>query len=66
MKLEIPEKPAKEKEQISMLWDAVYNHIPHWLCDIEEFTRTRFNFVFGFMALVLALLGVILGIIIFK
>lgn len=62
MKLEIPEKPPEEKDQISMLWDAVWNHIPHQLA----FISTQFKFVFGFMALVLALLGVILGVIIIK
>jgi len=62
MKLETPEKPEEEKAQISMLWDAVWNHIPHQLAFID----TKFNFVFVFMGLVLALLGIILGVVVFK
>ena len=31
--MKIPQKPETQKEQISMLWDAVYNHLftaQHW------------------------------------
>ena len=45
-----PGKPDKQRDQISMLWDAVYNHIPtqlHW-------QNTKVNFV-------LAMLGLLIG-----
>lgn len=54
MKLETPDKPTKEKEQISMLWDAVWNHLPHQL----NFMDTKINFILAFMALLMALVGV--------
>ena len=52
----MPDKPEREDEQISMLWDAVYNHIPHRL----DFLNVKINFILAFIALVLALLGVII------
>lgn len=45
-----PKKPTTQKEQISMLWDAVYNHLftaQHWQGVMLKF--------------VLALLAVIIG-----
>ena len=48
--MKIPEKPKTQKEQISMLWDAVYNHLftaQHWQGVMLKF--------------VLALLAVIIG-----
>ena len=66
MKLEMPEKPKTEKAKIDLIWDAVFNHLPHLIANIESFTSIRFKFVFAFMGLVLALLGVILGVIVLK
>ena len=48
--MKIPDKPKTQKEQISMLWDAVYNHVftaQHWQGIMLKF--------------VLALLAVIIG-----
>ena len=48
--MKIPQKPETQKEQISMLWDAVYNHLftaQHWQGIMLKF--------------VLALLAVIIG-----
>lgn len=48
--MRIPKKPETQKEQISMLWDAVFNHLftaQHWQGIMLKF--------------VLALLAVIIG-----
>jgi hypothetical protein len=48
--MKTPEKPKTQKEQISMLWDAVFNHLftaQHWQGVMLKF--------------VLALLAVIIG-----
>lgn len=56
MKNNIPEKPKTQKEQISMLWDAVYNHLPTRLGWID----IKIGFIMGFLGLILALLGVLI------
>jgi len=48
--MKMPEKPKTQKEQISMLWDAVFNHLftaQHWQGIMLKF--------------VLAILAVIIG-----
>lgn len=62
MKNQIPPKPEDEKNQISMLWEACFNHLPHQI----NFLNIKMNFTLAFLALVLALLGIILGVVIFK
>lgn len=55
MKSNTPSKPQEQKDQISMLWDAVYNHIPARL----KWQDVKLNFILGFMALILVVLGVL-------
>ena len=46
------EKPESEKDQLSSLWDQVFNHIPTqigWL-------NTKLSFILTFVALILGLL----------
>lgn len=47
-----PIKPEKQKDQISMLWDAVYNHLP---CQIH-WQDKKINFILAFVSLILGLL----------
>jgi len=49
-----PKKPDKQKDQISMLWDAVYNHIFHRL----NFIDLEIKFILVFLALILTFLGI--------
>lgn len=56
MKNQTPEKPDKQKDQISMLWDACFNDIPHRL----KWQDVKINFILGFMGVVLTLIAVIL------
>ena len=52
----MPDKPQTMKEQVDMLWDAVYNHIPSKL----RWQNVKLNFILTFMALVLALQAVLI------
>lgn len=52
-----PEKPQDRDEQISMIWDALYNHVFHRL----KTQDMKINFICGFLALILALLGVLIA-----
>jgi len=50
----MPQKPQRQKDQVDMLWDAVFNHLPsklNWI-DIE------IKFVFLLLVVILAILGV--------
>ncbi len=53
MRTLIPKKPKSQKEQISMVWDALFNGIIHRV----NFQDTKINFILGFMVLILGLLG---------
>jgi len=50
-----PEKPKAQKDQLSMLWDAVYNHIPTRIRWID----VKVNFMLGFLGLILGLLAIL-------
>ncbi len=52
MRHDIPDKPDKQKDQLSELWDAVYNHLP-----------TRINWLDIKINFILALLGVVIALI---
>lgn len=54
---EVPEKPATLDEQISMIWEALFNHLPGMLLRQEE----RLNWYDVKMRFQLALLAVIVG-----
>ena len=56
--MKIPDKPKSSKGQVDMLWDAVFNHIPTALRAMEKWNNVRFGFLMGFMALIVALLGI--------
>ncbi len=49
----IPEKPETQEEQINMLWDGVFNHLPHRLA----WLNIKINFILTFMAIELGLTG---------
>ena len=53
--MKIPEKPKTTKEQINMIWDALFNAIPHHLKSQD----IRINFILAFMALILAMIGIL-------
>lgn len=57
---EIPPKPEKPEDQISMMWDAIYNHIPSILRQQDrrfKWQDVKINFVLALIALILALLA---------
>jgi len=56
---EIPQKPKAMKNQISMLWDAVYNHIPTQLSS----QRMQMNFIMGILGLIMALNGALIALV---
>lgn len=56
----IPEKPNATKDQVSMLWDAVYNHLPSRL----SWQDKKISFVLAITGLSLGLLGVIIALLI--
>ncbi len=53
MKNTVPEKPKSQKDQISMVWDALFNGLIHRV----NFQDIKINFILGFMVLILGLLG---------
>jgi len=53
----IPKKPETIAEQVSMMWDALYNHVPHRL----RWQDIKINFILAFMALLLTGLGVVVA-----
>lgn len=55
--MEKPQKPKDRDEQISMIWDALYNHVFHRL----KMQDIKINFIFGFLALILGLLGILVA-----
>jgi len=57
MKCKGPEKPANQKDQISMLWDAVYNHIPSRL----KWQDIKINFILAFLMVVIVLAAITLA-----
>jgi len=50
---EKPKKPEDRDEQISMMWDMMYNHLPTWM----RFVELRFNFNWLLFGIVIALLA---------
>lgn len=60
----VPPKPHSQKQQISMLWDAVYNHLPtqlRQLYDKQQWQDKKTTFVLVMLALVLAFLAVLIA-----
>jgi len=59
----IPEKPENPDKQLSMIWDYVYNHLPSRLGEQDKriwWQDMKLNFMFVFVALILACLGKLL------
>jgi len=54
--MKIPAKPKTQRAQIDMMWDALFNGIPHRLKSQD----IRINFILAFMALILAFMAVIM------
>lgn len=50
----LPEKPDKQKEQIGMLWDACFNHIPTQL----SWLNIKVNFILAIMGVILTLVAI--------
>jgi len=51
---DIPDKPDKQKDQISELWDACFNHLPthiRWL-------NVKVNFILAMIGVVMAMVAV--------
>ena len=60
MKCSIPPKPANQKEQISDLWEAVYNHIPSQL----RLVNIQIRFILAFITIVMVLVAITLTVVI--
>jgi hypothetical protein len=56
---EVTKKPATQKAQIDMLWDGVFNHLPHRL----DILGIKVNMMLAFGAGGLALLGIIIALV---
>jgi len=54
--MKIPEKPKTTKEQIDMIWDAIFNAIPHRF----KWQDIKINFILAFLALILAFMAVMM------
>lgn len=52
-----PQKPKTIEEQVSMIWDALYNDVFHKL----KFQDIKVNFILAFLGLLLTALGVMLA-----
>ena len=56
----VPPKPRDTNKQVSMMWDYLYNHLPSKLAEQDDHFRwqdRKLNFMFVFLALLLACLG---------
>ena len=49
-------KPESQEEQISVIWDFLFNHLAHRV----KFIDLKIAFILGFLTLILALLGVLI------
>lgn len=54
---EIPKKPETQKEQISMLWDFVTNHIFTRVCTHDM----KINFILILTGLILAFIAILVS-----
>lgn len=52
----MPEKPIGMEEQVDTMWDVLHNHVLTQL----NFLGLKVSFALGFLALILALLGVLI------
>lgn len=58
---EIPPKPRKLEDQVSTMWDAIYNHIPGILREHNKRLKwqdIKLNFILVFVGLILAALTI--------
>jgi len=59
-KHDTPNKPKTHDEQMDMVWDALFNHIPTRLAWVD----LKVNFILAFIGIVLALVAVSLGLLV--
>lgn len=52
-----PRKPKTIEEQVSMIWDALYNDVFHKL----KFQDIKINFILVFVGLLLTALGIMIA-----
>lgn len=55
--MKLPDKPKTQKAQINMIWDALFNEIPHRL----KWQDIKINFILVFVALILTGMGILLA-----
>jgi len=53
--MKIPAKPKTTKAQIDMIWDALFNEIPHKF----KWQDVKINFILVFVALILTMIGIL-------
>jgi len=53
--MKIPQKPESKDEQVSMIWDALYNHVFHKL----KWQDIKITFILVFVGLLLAAFGIL-------
>lgn len=56
MNHKIPEKPKTQKDQVSVMWDIMCNHLLSW----AKWQDVKMRFIMAFLALIIALLGVLI------
>ena len=56
----MPDKPKTHDEQMDMIWEACFNHIPTRLGWVD----LKVNFILAFIGIVLALVAVSLGLLV--
>ena len=56
MKFETPEKPTAQKDQIAMMWESLYNHIPHKFQLID----LKMNFLLSLVGIEVALIAAVI------
>ena len=54
-RMKIPAKPKTTKAQIDMIWDALFNEIPHKF----KWQDVKINFILVFVALILTMIGIL-------
>ena len=53
---QMPAKPPTMKGQVDTMWDVLHNHVLTQL----NFLGIKVSFILGFLALILALLGILI------
>ncbi len=59
MKKQTPKKPEKQKDQISMMWDMLFNGLVHRL----DWQDKKLAFIIALITLLIAAMGIIIALV---